>query len=266
MDPLVPSPFILYSTQRSGSTWVVDMLNSHPHVRAYSELFLAGGRGRPQWGGAKDLIFWETYVQRMRTEGAGPDIDSLLFRYLDELYRGTDQVSAIGFKLMYGQAGAHPKIMDYATHRDVGIIHLIRRNYLDTLISKEIAAKHGLYHARTRDTVQHTSVRLDTGDLAERLTAQEREVEQAKKGLRAQEARVLEVTYEDLRADVSRFATILGWLGVTADGLSLQSTLQRIIRKPHREVIENYADVRRAIEGTRFCQLLHDPGTAQSIL
>jgi LPS sulfotransferase NodH len=26
------TPFILLATQRSGSTWVVDMLNSHPRV------------------------------------------------------------------------------------------------------------------------------------------------------------------------------------------------------------------------------------------
>lgn len=265
MDPLVPNPFILYSTQRSGSTWVVDMLNSHPEVRAYSELFLAGGRGRPQWGGSKDLVFWETYLQQRRTEAPKAGIDSLLFQYLDDLYRGSDQISAVGFKLMYGQAGAYPKIMEYASLHNVGIIHLIRRNYLDTLISKEIAAQRDLYHTRKGDPVQQTTVRLDAGDLVERLAAQEKEVEKAERRLRAQGARVLEVAYEDLRADTSGFAAMLGWLGVMNDGFSLQSTLQRIVQTPHYKVIKNYADVRRALEGTRFHQLLHDPSAAQAI-
>jgi LPS sulfotransferase NodH len=37
--------FIILTTQRSGSTWLTDLLNNHPHVRCYSELFL--NRDRP---------------------------------------------------------------------------------------------------------------------------------------------------------------------------------------------------------------------------
>ena len=56
--------FVVLSTQRSGSTWVVDMLTSHPRVVAYSELFMHGGEGKPRWSGAQDLPYWQTYAQR----------------------------------------------------------------------------------------------------------------------------------------------------------------------------------------------------------
>jgi len=39
--------FVLLSTQCSGSTWMIDMLNSHPKVVAYSVLFIGGGSGFP---------------------------------------------------------------------------------------------------------------------------------------------------------------------------------------------------------------------------
>src|SRR5688572_14677903 len=101
------TPFVLLSTQRSGSTWVVDMLNSHPAIAAYSELFLEGGRGTPSWGGGKDIVFWHTYIESKRAQADGDQTTDLLYEYLDDLYRPRAALRAIGFKLMYGDAAAH---------------------------------------------------------------------------------------------------------------------------------------------------------------
>ena len=75
--------FVVLSTQRSGSTWVVDMLTSHPRVVAYSELFMHGGEGKPKWSGAQDLQYWQTYSQG-KHRVAKP---YWLWHYLGEAYR-----------------------------------------------------------------------------------------------------------------------------------------------------------------------------------
>jgi hypothetical protein len=87
--------FVVLSTQRSGSTWVVDMLTSHPRVVAYSELFMHGGEGTPKWGQEKDLPYWQSYA-RGKTGGrvARP---YWLWRYLGEAFNERPGVDAIGF-------------------------------------------------------------------------------------------------------------------------------------------------------------------------
>gem|GEM_PF-3850238 len=49
--------FVVLTTQRSGFTWVIEMLNSHPCVVTYSELFLETSKERPVWGGLKTFCF-----------------------------------------------------------------------------------------------------------------------------------------------------------------------------------------------------------------
>ena len=72
--------FVVLSTQRSGSTWVVDMLNSHPRVVAYSELFMHGGEGHSAVGREKDLPYWQTFAAGKG--GAALPAPFHLWRYL----------------------------------------------------------------------------------------------------------------------------------------------------------------------------------------
>jgi hypothetical protein len=117
--------FIVLSTQRSGSTWVVDMLNSHPRVLAYSELFMHGGEGKPKWGREQDLPYWQTYA-RGKHRITKP---YWLWRYLGQAYRERPGIDAVGFKLMYSQLTRISRpLMPALWLKRVRIIHLIRRN------------------------------------------------------------------------------------------------------------------------------------------
>ena len=69
--------FVMLTTQRSGSTWVIDMLNSHPRVVAYSELFLETSKERPVWGGAKDVLLYNADRRRH----GGHSLTSFLLPY-----------------------------------------------------------------------------------------------------------------------------------------------------------------------------------------
>ena len=46
---MAPSPFVVVSQGRSGSTWLRSMLNSHPNVKCSGEILLKAGTNEETW-------------------------------------------------------------------------------------------------------------------------------------------------------------------------------------------------------------------------
>ncbi len=241
--------FVVLSTQRSGSTWVVDMLTSHPRVVAHSELFMHGGKGTPRWG-QKDLAYWQTYASDK--PGGRAARPYWLWRYLEEAFHERPGVDAIGFKLMYSQLTRISKpLMPWLWLKRVRIIHLIRRNALDVVLSKEAGtARGGKLHAREGEDVERVSIRLQTDDLLRRMTLHERAVAGARVRFKRVGLSYREVVYEDLAEDERGFATLFEFLGV--EPAPVTSSLQKVNPTVHQELIENYGEVREALAGTKF--------------
>ena len=252
--PTPPRRFVVLSTQRSGTTWVIDMLNSHPSVSAYGELFVLDGKGRPPWG-ARDMPFWETYRKHHAVNGHS-DPEDLIIRYLDRLYAPRSAIKAIGFKLMYGQSGAHPDVLDYLRARGASVIHLIRRNYLDIIISKETAVLRNLFSARDSQPVAKVKIRLDPANLIKRIEEQQREPGIGRRLLSAAGLRYVEVYYEDLAAEKRAFGSLLSFLGIAGGADALRSVMRKLNSEPQREILSNYEAVRQALEGTAYREFL----------
>lgn len=249
-------PFVLLSTQRSGSTWVIDMLNSHPAITAYSELLLENAHGKPEWGGAKDLGFWNDYYGTEHARCSDTPRRGLLYKYLDQVYAPRANCSAIGFKLMYGQFGAFPELFDYMKKREVKVVHLIRENLLDILLSKETASQRDIFHSRVEDQLGEVRINLDTRQLLQRLETQLGGMERARRIFEGSGLPYLEVMYEDLISDAAWFDQILDFLCVSTARASLSSSLKKLNKAPHRDLIENYESVETVLRGTRFEALL----------
>ena len=242
----------MLSTQRSGSTWVVDMLDSHPRVLAYSELFMHGGEGTPKWGQEQDLPYWQTYARGKRRL-AKP---YWLWTYLGEAYRERPGIEAVGFKLMYSQLTRISRpLMPALWLKRVRIIHLIRRNALDVVLSREAgAAREGRLHARDGEDVEAVRLNLDTDSLLRRMTLHERAIAGARVRFKRVGLPYTEVVYEDLASDESGFAALFEFLGVEPAPVS--SSLQKLNPTAHEELIENYSEVRDALADTEFAGLL----------
>lgn len=249
--------FVLLSTQRSGSTWVVDMLNSHPRVVAYTELFIHGASTRTKWAGEKDIDFWQVLVKQPGAPSGRFGRARLLWSYLGRVYRDRPDVDAVGFKLMYSQLRVARPLVPALVLKRVRIVHLVRRNALDIVLSKETGAARGSLHARAGEQVAAVKVSLPTDDLLERLRSHEQEIERARARLRRLRLPCLEVGYEDLVRDrEAGFARIFEFLGVPAVA-ELSSSLQKLNPTSHEELIENYDDVRALLAGTPFESQLH---------
>lgn len=243
------TPFIVLATQRTGSTWVVDMLNSHPRVVAYSELFLDGASGRPAWGGAKDVEFWHSFSAPTDASASGPPA---VTGYLDEVYRTRSGIDAVGVKIMYRQLGGFPDLQSELSRRRVRVVHLTR-DPVDVVISAKAATTTSVFHSR--DRLEHEpTMHVDVGWF---LREMECVMARRQLGLRIVERLALEVfdvAYEDLLADEGAFAEILEWLGVASPASVLSSSLQQVIRAPRERVIENYEELQGALASSPLGQ------------
>ena len=106
-------------------------------------------------------------------------------------------------------------------------------------------------------TAELPRVRIDTEALIDRLRGLEKRVGTARTVLRLSTCPFLEVTYESLVDGDREFHRVLEFLGVAPSAGLRNSTLVKRSARDHRESIANYDDVRKALAGTAFQELLN---------
>lgn len=252
--PTSPSRFVILATQRTGSTWLTDMLDSHPAISSHEELFLPADEDRRSWGPAYQEFFDNYYQRQVKRQWP---LTRLFWgvRYLEDLYAPRTGTEAIGMKLMYSQLKQRPWLLAYMVLRRVRIVHLVRTNALDVILSGATARARSQYHALASDPVAPSTVNLPAEDLVSELESLQHSVERIRLLLRLLPAPSVEVSYEELtRDDGNAFRPVFGLLGVEPRRLS--SRFAKLNRKPKSELIANYAEVERALSGTRFESLL----------
>ena len=252
-------PFVVLTSPRSGSGWLVELLDSHPAIAAYAELFERDGIGVPSFG-SSGVPYFRSYV---RHHGRRSPALLLRARYLSSVFSRRD-VAAVGFKLMAGQLGQNRGLLPELALRRVRVVHLVRVNTLDALVSYAQARSTGVFHPRRRDEpVPVARVRLDPRTLLPRLEAHEHELLELRKAVDRLRLPRLDVYYEELASDPDRVLTrILLFLGVAGHGRDLESDLVRSRMASRSDVIENVEEVRAALAGSRFAWMLDWPEEA----
>jgi hypothetical protein len=234
------------------------MLHSHPQVVAYPELYLRGG-GSASYAG-RDVPYFESHVaalppwsRRLRS------VHRIAFaRRLYEARPGG--VQAVGFKLMYNQAHAEAGLLAYLAFRRAKVVHLVRANGLDALISYRVAKAAGSFHPSRGEDVAAPTVRLDADAVRGWLEDREYGMARARSALDRYRLPRLDIAYEELvgRRDET-FARVLRFLDVDDDVASLDSSLVKAVGGRHLDLVENADAVRAALVGTRFEWMLDGP-------
>ena len=105
---------------------------------------MRAGMGDRAWDGNRDIVCWKTYWAAHRPRSRWGML-RLYFQYLDaEVYCRRPGVAVTGFKLMYNQASTELGVLAYLSVHNVSIVHLIRGNYLDAVLSEETSAARGV--------------------------------------------------------------------------------------------------------------------------
>ncbi|MBC2840335.1 Stf0 family sulfotransferase [Robiginitalea sp. SC105] len=244
-----PLKFLVLTTQRTGSTWLIDRLNHQSEVEGHEELFYAKKRISPAMAGCDE---YPRFVDKYERIGITRPIK--VFSYLNGLYKRS---GTVGFKLMYSQLKAFPEILAYINIRPLRIIHLVRKNHLDVIISSEAAKSTGLFHVSAHEgKTEKVQLNLNTDTLISSIRRLEKNVKKAKIILRLNPCPVLEVAYEDLRRNDEEFNKVCRFLGVCTNDLNLESNLKKRISKKQSEVVSNYTEVAEILLNAGYESLL----------
>jgi LPS sulfotransferase NodH len=239
--------FVVLTSSRTGSTWLIDILNMQSGVEAHGELFLNQRRTTPAIAGRDDRPRYVD-VHGSRGLSRAPRVVC----YLNELYRSPH---VVGFKLMYSQLRVHPEILAYLALRRVRIVHLVRLNHLDVIISEELAKNTGASHVRAGTNANLSPVNLDTRTLVRRIRRVSRAPGKARFLIRLSACPILEVSYEALLGGQEEFTRVCDFLQISCAS-ALRSNLQKRGTGSHRDAIANYEEVRQTLSSTPFASLL----------
>ncbi len=246
--------FALVASQRSGSTWVVDTLNRLEGLKVYGEMFLS--RPRVKAAGPDDRQRF--FIARKSYSGLRKVRPFATAAYLTELLDQPDR--CVGFKLMYSHLVAYPELTAFLALRGLSVIHLIRDNLLDQLISSERARQSGQFHSWNPDVAagKRLRLKLDTASLVDRLSALERKNNQVRRMIALLRLSCFRITYEELVASNERFLHIANFLGVPQSSTATDSGLSRVRKGSQSDTVVNYCEVVAVLDSTPYARFLDD--------
>lgn len=242
--------FMVLTTQRTGSSWLMDLVNNVPGAEGHMELFYHEPRREPPRAGRND---YPRFVES-RNGAASGSRPWATFRYLNRLYA---RHGAVGFKLMYSQLRQYPEILPWAVARRLALVHLVRDNHLDVILSEELARAVGSSHATVGEQLQRPArIELRIEDLVERIRRLEHKQRVVRALLRTLPNPVHEVRYEALRDGRDAFDRLCAFLELDAQLAPAASRLVKRQEKPHAEAITNYDAVRAVLRRAGLGHLL----------
>jgi LPS sulfotransferase NodH len=224
--------FAILCVGRVGSEHLVSLLDSHPAITCFSELFA------PAWS-----IEWQQGTLAVR-HFAMTDHD-LPVTYWEELVAELDTPVA-GLKLPWTSIQAHPKTLELIDDPDVDIIRLTRRDRVAQYVSAWLALESGVWHS-TQGAYRTQTIKVDPAKCLEAVNQISRDEDRLDE--LARDHRVFRLTYEELVGD-QRLAEIQSFLGV--EPRELTSRYERLRERPLDEVIENFDELAAALAETPF--------------
>lgn len=248
--------FVVLSTQRSGSTWVIDTLASHEGILAYTELFLRRGRGVPEWSRDKSHPYWNSYAESRSGVLVKLFRPVYVFGYLNSIYRAADDGKAVGFKLMYDQLLRYPEIILYLMVKRVRIIHLFRRNVVAAVISNLFRAARNTAHAREGTALPDVRMTLDVREVHAEISWFDRKVQRVKALARFLFLPCLSIAYEKLANEAAGFDELLDFLKV--ERVVLLSQLKKLHNRSVKHSITNIDELENELAGTRYQLMLKE--------
>jgi LPS sulfotransferase NodH len=241
--------FVILSQARSGSTWLVNTINNINHVSCYGEMFF--GRSDLYKDGATQLPRFTLW--RRDHPGIRPLIT---YRYLNEIIYSGYQTT--GFKLMYVQLLRHPEVGLYILGKGIAVIHLIRQNILNSVLSSLVAHNRGKFHFKTKDVIpEEEPIWLDPKSVLGKIRAIDRKTYWTRKFLKLLgPQQKLEVYYEDLDANAQNFKAVWDFMGADFEEYPPTSQFIKARKKSPAETILNYREVQATLSSAGYGRFL----------
>jgi len=223
--------FVILCLGRTGSTHLQSLLDSHPRIRCFGELFTPND-------GSLDEVF-----------ATSPETDER--RYVERLTADLEE-DVVGFKLPLNSLRAHPGAREVVSGPDLKFIRLSRGNLLALMASRRLLAQTRVPQS-THGTYGEATVHFEPDRLMRafaKIEEHERQLDEL-----AGDRPTYRLTYDELVTGVHD-EPLQRFLGVQP--VELKSWFSRVRSRPLPETIENWDEVATALTGTRFERFLSD--------
>jgi len=277
----VTQPFILLTFPRTGSTFIRIWLDSHPEIRSHGEVFLGHYlnedgfalhcRNSYALGGIRHSLHFNRVLKRL---GARCVPDRYVDEYLERFYgdpqfpapwvsykENTSSVGELnkpwaGFKLMYYQLLALPRLGQYIRDKRFAVLHLTRNNLLKQYVSLQRMREKKMSHS-TSDVVKASPVTLDVNRMLRHFERMRKDIRRFREQFQSHE-RYCEFSYEEFFADPDavgvRIAETLGVGQSPMEGAKLKKTSTNRLAGE----IANCDEVATALKGAKYESYLDD--------
>lgn len=236
----------ILSSQRSGSTWIVDSIQkSSDKAGVHGELFLDRERKvKDPWVEA-----WGNLVPPVRFYDWRKDCNCSWLKapqyYLSfcELYHR--HIDTFCFKLMHDQLLRLPQLLFVLKKKEYVFIYLTRRNILEVYISSILMEKGKMSHSRENENKSQQSelLKINPQKCYNFLRKKIIKEQVVRYFLRLAKCEAEEVFYEDLIINnPETVATLNSCFGFDVI-LRHQDGLKKLAKKPINQRIENYDEV-----------------------
>jgi len=247
--------FVIVCIARTGSNWLVDLLNSHSKVLAFGELFRSNTA--IGWDIPPFRNYQNTRLIHLYRSDPIAFLDKQVFRKWPANY------SAIGFKLFYNHASESPYSMVWEylrRNQDIAILHIKRRNLFEQYVSLTLARETGLWVKTGSSDQEQVPVRLKIESCQQHfIWVRNLELEAARF---FNDHHVLDIHYEDLVRDIGfEMQRVQNFLGLLPEQVS--STMRRQKNAPLSQMISNFDELRQAFADTGWSEFFDEETSSQ---
>lgn len=228
---LPPKKFLIFSRGRSGSTLLVDLLNTHSCVRCDNEIFYQG------------FLFPRRRV----------DVRASMSR--TEVY---------GFKLITYQLQAFQKaqrpeqFIRYLYEHGYKIIYLTRTNLLRYALSNIYARKVRFHHNVSEGSPERRAIHVEVEDVLSWI--EEAKLRESYELRVLQDIPRLSLTYEehlrDSESQQKTVAKVCDFIGIPSEPVSTR--MQKVTARTLRDLVINYEALSEALSDTPYARFLSD--------
>lgn len=234
--------FLILCRSRTGSNLLVSLLQSHPQIRAFGEVFTSDNC--IHWGYPGYL---SNEILQLREQKPIQFLNDVVYREVLSL------VSVVGFKLFYNHAqDKHQKVVwKYLQQMpDLKVIHLKRQNILKAHVSHKIAERNDQWILLdNQQEREFEPLKLDYAECLEafeKTRAYEHDCEQF---FAQSNHPILTLNYEKLhRKPEKTHRKLLHFLGVKQRSLTSYTNKQNSL--PLKNKVANYEDLKRKFSNT----------------
>jgi len=278
-----PRVSILLAIQRSGTNFLRGVLDNHPGLVCFPEVFQDAKPGEDPTAGYHFGVppFWNLFRERLRADpmvGLPPNRGAVVRDYFDLLAETAEKEGrTILVDVKYNSLHhmdhywrgptAPPEMLKFFGEQGYPIVHQVRDDLVRVAVSLLHARTTQQYVASGNQNVKSQVLSPEPAEFHNLLRLQKRNRRTIKGWLRRC-PEVLEISYEQLLApnspaglDIDAFVRVQEFLGLEPFR-ELVATTKRTTARPLRDVLGNYEVIQKRLAGTEFECYLDEPASA----